>query len=153
MKTRECDVGGAVRLPKQFYERPLTLEESRFASEHICAEDDMKPSVAGLALAFGRDRRTLWKWANGIESDFIPPESRDFIKKAYQFLNAQMEDYAQNGKINPVAAIFLMKNHFGYQDKQEVVLTPNNQLGEVTPPEELQQKYLEATASDYDSDE
>lgn len=29
MKTRECDVGGAVRLPKQFYERPLTLEESR----------------------------------------------------------------------------------------------------------------------------
>ena len=34
MKTRECDVGGAVRLPKQFYERPLTLEESRFASEH-----------------------------------------------------------------------------------------------------------------------
>lgn len=35
MKTRECDAGGAVRLPKQFYERPLTLEESRFASEHI----------------------------------------------------------------------------------------------------------------------
>ena len=35
MKTRECDVGGAVRLPKQFYERPLTLEERRFASEHI----------------------------------------------------------------------------------------------------------------------
>ena len=25
MKTRECDVGGAVMLPKQFYERPLTL--------------------------------------------------------------------------------------------------------------------------------
>jgi len=41
----------------------------------------------------------------------------------------------------------------GYQDKQEVVLTPNNQLGEATPPEELQQKYLEATASDYDTDE
>lgn len=35
MKNRECDVGGAVRLLKQFYERPLTLEESRFASEHI----------------------------------------------------------------------------------------------------------------------
>lgn len=39
MKTRECDVGGAVRLPKQFYERPLTLEESRFASEHISVEN------------------------------------------------------------------------------------------------------------------
>ena len=119
----------------------------------ICAEDDMKPSVAGMALAFGIDRRTLWKWVNGIDSAYIPSESRDSLKKAYYFLNAQMEDYAQNGKINPVAAIFLMKNHFGYQDKQEVVLTPNNQLGETTSPEELQQKYLEATASDYEADD
>ena len=119
----------------------------------ICAEDDMKPSVAGMALAFGIDRMTLWRWVNGIESAYIPTESRDLLKKAYQFLNAQMEDYAQNGKINPVAAIFLMKNHFGYQDKQEVVLTPNNQLGEAASAEELQQKYIEAAASDYNTDE
>jgi hypothetical protein len=35
----------------------------------------------------------------------------------------------QNGKINPVAGIFLGKNMFGgsYSDKQEVVLTPNTQ--------------------------
>lgn len=119
----------------------------------ICIEDDMKPSVAGLALAFGVDRKTIWAWANGVDSAYLPNESRNFIKKAYQFLNAQMENYMQNGKINPVAGIFLMKNNMGYQDKQEVVLTPNNQLGEVTPPEELQQKYLEATASDYNTDE
>lgn len=119
----------------------------------ICSEDDMKPSVAGLALAFGVDRKTIWAWANGVDSAYLPNESRNFIKKAYQFLNAQMEDYAQNGKINPVAAIFLMKNHFGYQDKQEVVLTPNNQLGEAASAEELQQKYIEAAASDYDSEE
>lgn len=31
----------------------------------------------------------------------------------------------QNGKINPVSGIFLGKNNFGYQDKQEMVLTPN----------------------------
>lgn len=119
----------------------------------ICAEDDMKPSVAGLALAFGVSRKTIWAWANGVDSKTLPEDSRNLIKRAYQFLNAQMEDYAQNGKINPVAAIFLMKNHFGYQDKQEVVLTPNNQLGETTSPEELQQKYLEATASDYEADD
>jgi len=29
----------------------------------ICAEDDMKPSVAGLALAVGVDRKTIWQWA------------------------------------------------------------------------------------------
>lgn len=31
----------------------------------LCSRDDMKPSVAGMALAFGVDRTTLWKWANG----------------------------------------------------------------------------------------
>lgn len=55
----------------------------------------------------------------------------------------------QNGKINPVSGIFLMKNNMGYQDKQEYVLTPNNQLGEATSAEDLQKKYLEDTAGDY----
>lgn len=119
----------------------------------ICAEDDMKPSVAGLALAFEVHRKTLWAWANGIDSDYLPAASRDLIKKAYQFLNAQMEDYAQNGKVNPVTAIFLMKNHFGYADKQELVLTPNQQLGDQVSPEDLQRKYLTDTAGDYDSED
>lgn len=121
-----------------------------------CADDDMKPSVAGLALAFGIDRRTLWKWINGIQSDFVAAESRDALKKAYQILNAQMENYMQNGKINPVAGIFLMKNNMGYQDKQEVVLTPTQQFGEQVPAETLEKKYLEdvigASASDYEVD-
>ena len=103
----------------------------------------MKPSVAGMALAFGIDRRTMWKWVNGIDSAYIPTESRDTLKKAYQFLNAQMENYMQNGKINPVAGIFLMKNNMGYADKQEVVLTPNQQLGDQVPAEDLEKKYLE----------
>ena len=117
----------------------------------LCAKDDMKPSVAGMALAFGVDRKTIWAWANGVDSAYLPAESRNFIKKVYQLLNAQMEDYAQNGKINPVAAIFLMKNHFGYVDKQEMVLTPNQQLGDQVSPEDLQRKYLEDTAGDYES--
>ena len=117
----------------------------------LCAKDDMKPSVAGLALAFGVDRKTIWAWANVVDGAYLPAESRNFIKKVYQLLNAQMEDYAQNGKINPVAAIFLMKNHFGYVDKQEMVLTPNQQLGDQVSPEDLQRKYLEDTAGDYES--
>ena len=68
-------------------------------------------------------------------------------------LNAQMEDYMQNGKINPVSGIFLMKNNMGYQDKQEVVLTPNSPLGDQTSPEELQQKYIEAVGTAEDAEE
>lgn len=118
----------------------------------ICAEDDMKPSVAGMALAFGVSRNTLWRWSVGLECSTFPAESRDLVKKAYQLLNAQMENYMQNGKINPVAGIFLMKNNMGYKDQQEMVLTPNNPLGDQVQPETLQQKYLEATAADFDGE-
>lgn len=122
----------------------------------ICIEDDMKPSVAGLACAFGVDRKTIWAWANGVDSKTLPTESRNLIKKAYQNLNAQMENYMQNGKINPVAGIFLMKNNMGYADKQEVVLTPNQQLGDQVPAEDLEKKYLEdvvGASSDYDPED
>ena len=122
----------------------------------LCANDDMKPSVAGMALAFGVDRKTLWAWCNGVDSAYIPAESRNLIKKAYQVLNAQMENYMQNGKINPVAGIFLMKSNMGYVDKQEMVLTPNQQLGDQVPAEDLEKKYLEdvvGASSDYDSED
>ena len=45
-----------------------------------------------------------------------------------------------NGKINPVSGIFLGKNHFGYQDKQEYVVTPNTMASD-TPVEVIEAKY------------
>lgn len=144
--------------PKVDFKEPQQVLERVTAYFQLCADDDMKPSVAGLALAFGIDRRRLWEIANEVKGHAlithdVNPQTVDYIKKAYQILNAQMEDYAQNGKINPVAAIFLMKNHFGYLDKQEVVLTPNNPLGDVIPEEELKKKYLEDTICDYDTED
>ena len=43
-----------------------------------------------------------------------------------------------------------------YADKQEVVLTPNQQLGDQVPAEDLEKKYLEdvvGASSDYDSED
>lgn len=107
-----------------------------------CQEDDVKPSVAGLALCLGIGRNTLWKWVNGIDSSNVAPECRNLLKKGYHFLTAQMENYMQNGKINPVAGIFLMKNNMDYKDQQEVVLTPNQTMGEQTSEADLKEKYL-----------
>jgi hypothetical protein len=52
------------------------------------------------------------------------------------------ESYMQNGKINPVSGIFLGKNNFGYQDKQDLVVTPNhsNEIVDVTT---IEAKYAE----------
>lgn len=109
----------------------------------ICSEDDMKPSVAGLAVAVGVNRKTLWEWSTAEKSD-----RSNVIKKAYALLDLQMTDYMQNGKINPVSGIFLMKNNFGYADKQEVVLTPNNPLGDVSDQKQLEERYLDSVVEE-----
>lgn len=112
----------------------------------ICAEDDMKPSVAGLALAMDIDRVYLWEIRSGRKGK--NPDVANTLKKAMKILDLQMVDYMQNGKINPVSGIFLMKNNFGYADKQEVVLTPNNPLGDTKDTKELEERYIDSVVED-----
>ena len=72
----------------------------------------------------------------------------DTLKKAMKLLDLQMTNYMQNGKINPVSGIFLMKNNLGYTDKQEVIVTLKKTLdGDMTrSPEELRRMYVEQVA-------
>lgn len=112
----------------------------------ICAEDDMKPSVAGLALAMDIDRTYLWEIRAGRKGK--NPDIANTIKKAMKILDLQMVDYMQNGKINPVSGIFLMKNNFGYADKQEVILTPNSPLGDTKDTKELEERYLDSVVEE-----
>lgn len=115
-----------------------SAEETRCRIEtyfNICMANDMKPSVAGLALAFGITRQRLWQRANGLGNKPLEQEVIEEYERAYMLLNAQMEDYMQNGKINPVSGIFLMKNNMGYQDQQEYIITP--QTGAERSAEEL----------------
>ena len=91
---------------------------------------DVKPTVAGMAMALGIDRRRLWEIRSGNYHTNkwlgdLPTLTTDSIKKAYDFMENLWENYMQNGKINPVSGIFLGKNNFGYQDKTEYVVTPN----------------------------
>ena len=107
----------------------------------LCMENDVKPSVEGMALAFGVERKTVWRWVNGLESKSIPEEVRNTIKKAYGLLNTLMSDYMQNGKINPVSGIFLMKNNMGYKDETDIIISPNQPLGEIQQADVIADKY------------
>lgn len=54
-----------------------------------------------------------------------------------------------NGKINPVAGIFLGKNNFGYTDKQELEVKPVNPMAEgLSTPEEIERKYAQLPRTD-----
>lgn len=112
-----------------------------------CVENDMKPGVEGLCYFLGIDRQTFYAWSNGLQRN-NDPRYRDLCKKAKAFLAGLMEEYMQNGKINPVSGIFLLKNHFGYTDKQEIVVAGQDPLGEMGNEQEIAERYREAVVED-----
>ena len=108
---------------------------------------DLKPTVAGMAMALGVDRRRLWEIRSGNYHTSksltdLPTLTTDYIKKAYDFMENLWENYMQNGKINPVSGIFLGKNNFGYQDKTEYVVTPNMHNDSDYDAEDIKKRYL-----------
>lgn len=123
----------------------------------IHSDNDMKPTVAGMGLALnGMDRRRLWEIRTDVpnRNQDLPTTTRDSIKKAYKLMETMWENYMQNGKINPVSGIFLGKNNFGYQDKQEHIVTPNVNNDSDYDAEAIKQRYLtdSATIPTIDSD-
>ena len=112
---------------------------------------DLKPTVAGMAMALGIDRRRLWEIRAGAKmggtSQYeLPTLTLDYIKRAYDFMENLWENYMQNGKINPVSGIFLGKNNFGYQDKTEYVVTPNMNNDSDYSADDIRKRYLPDSA-------
>lgn len=124
----------------------------------LFAKYDTKPTVAGMAMSLnGMDRTTLRCIAkdlpiggNGYKTA-LPKAVALAIKKAYFLLENLYENYMQNGKINPVAGIFLGKNNYGYQDKTEYVLTPNTNADEDYSADDIKKRYLIADKSNSDN--
>lgn len=116
----------------------------------IHAQQDMKPTVMGLGIALGLDRRRLWEIKTGANIGSSPNQIQlptrvvDTIKKAYFIMENQWEQYMLNGKVNPVTGIFLGKNNFGYQDKTEYVITPNTQSDNDYDADAIRERYIAA---------
>lgn len=68
------------------------------------------PVVSGLAYFLGTSRRTLLNYEE--KDDYFHT-----IKEAKQFIEYCTEEGMINGKINPTAAIFNMKNNWGWKDE------------------------------------
>ena len=129
-----------MQLPKIDIRNPVELRSRVVEYFQLCADHDMKPGVAAVGLAIGLDRRRLWEIRSGTVNVQIPQECKDIINEVYDSLEVLWEGYMTNGKINPVSGIFLGKNNFGYQDKQEYVVTPNT-MGTDVPAEVIEAKY------------
>ena len=131
---------------------PNEVQERLTEYFRIHTEADMKPTVVGMAMALGVDRRRLWEIRSGAMIGGhtpidLPTRTVDYIKKAYDFMENLWENYMQNGKINPVSGIFLGKNNFGYQDKTEYVVTPNMPTDSDYNAEDIKRRYLTDSAT------
>ena len=125
----------------------------------IHAEADMKPTVSGMGMALGLDRRRLYEIKTGNYHTSkglseLPTMTTVSIKKAYEYMEILWENYMQNGKINPVSGIFLGKNNFGYQDRTEYVVTPNVNNDSDYNADDIKKRYLtdSTTIATIDSD-
>ena len=106
----------------------------------LCVDSDIKPTVKGFCNALKISRTTLFDWKRGT---YRADSHQAVIIQAYDLLEEMWEHYMLNGKINPVSGIFLGKNNFGYQDKQEYVVTPNKNEVEAADVNIIDQKYAE----------
>ena len=138
-------------LPSIDLHNPEQVQKRLTEYFQIHIEADLKPTVAGMAMALGIDRRRLWEIKTGAPMGGhtpheLPTLTVDYIKKAYDFLETLWENYMHNGKINPVSGIFLGKNNFGYQDKTEYVVTPNVHNDSDYSAEDIRARYLSDSA-------
>lgn len=143
----------AYRWPKIDLNSDEEVEDRIIQYFQYCFDNDIKPGVEGMALAIGVDRKTIWDWEVGRSRSQAGSSRSDLIKKAKQILADYMENLTQNGKINPVTAIFLMKNHFGYRDQQEINVTAGSALGEGLSPEEIAKRLPKDIPIDVDYQE
>ena len=138
---------------KLFNLPPIDLHDPKQVNDRlneffkIHADADMKPTVSGMGMALGLDRRRLWEIKTGAKmggtTEYnLPTSTLVSIKKAYEYMEILWENYMQNGKINPVSGIFLGKNNFGYQDKTEYVVTPNMNNDSDYSAEDIRARYI-----------
>lgn len=109
-----------------------------------CRKWDMRPGVAGMCSALGIQRSTWYYWISGGRR----PEYKAYLEPIHAMLESLMEQYGMQGKLNPATHIFFLKNHFGYKDTSDLVLTKPNptDLWDEDDPlfeERMRKKYLE----------
>ena len=87
----------------------------------MCSDDGMKPNVAGYALALGTNRMGLEAMFRDRRTDAA---TYGAVDAGLTVIENVMVELMLDQKINPVTAIFLLKNHFmgTYQDASQVTV-------------------------------
>lgn len=111
----------------------------------LCRVNDMKVGNMAAYTAIGIDKEQARDFETASQSD---SRRAHFIKKVKKICAMYREGLMEDGKVNPVTGIFWQKNYDGLKDQQEVVVTPNNPLGEIPNEGELRKQIEDAIVVD-----
>ena len=110
-----------------------------------CATEDVVPTVEEMAAYTGYSISTVWDWELGRNKGFSPKTS-EIIKKAKDILKIFDAKMVLAGKIPFLAYCFRSKNYYGMKDQQEIVVAPQNPLGDEATTEEIAKRMKEDTS-------
>lgn len=153
LSDKMCKLKVIYDLPKIDLNSDCEVENRISQYFEYCMETGLRPTVEGLALAIGIDRRTLWDWEVGNTRAGLGSRRSDIIKKAKDYIAFLMSDAVMEGKINPVTWIFYAKNYFGMSDKQEIEVARRNPLEPTLSWEEIAKQIPEDILMDADYSE
>lgn len=146
------EISEIIRESYQFFNRPIVKSDEECAERlndyfKLCAEMGQIPTVEDMCLALGTVRSTVWRWENGEQCSSV---RSNMIKKAKEILAGIDAKLVSKGKIPQVTYIFRAKNFFGMKDTQDLVLTPNNPLGDAPDQKQLEAKLADIVIDDED---
>lgn len=110
------------------------------AMEYInnCIFFNTYPTVIGLCNALGINRRTFHRWECGL---YRAKTHQALAVKYKNLLEELLETRMVEGEIHPISGIFMLKNNFGYSDKYEYEIAPNNQCYHAQITEDIYRNY------------
>lgn len=108
------------------------LEKSARAGIPVMAD------LEGMCAFIEVSRKRLTEWEREDYKGF-----RATIEQAKNDIAAVKKQLGQQGKIPPLVMAMDMNNNHGYTQKQEVVVTPSNPLGDATPSDQLMKRYFD----------
>lgn len=118
------------------------LEQRFWDFVDFCGRNDVRVTNQLAYYAMGISKDDVYHWSNG---QYVPsPAHRDMIQKVKAFCSTYREMLGANGKLNPATLIWWQKNYDGFVGKTETIVTPNNPLGIVEDPKEIEKRIIDS---------
>ena len=131
------------KLPNYDHGDPVQVEKRIDEYLNTCMEYGMKTGVEGASLALGIDRMTFLRWSKGETMR----QNQNVAQKLQAIIHQQYESLMVDGKMNPVAGIFLMSNNMGYEQKVTQQVEQKTIISISDDPDKLKDRYLDYNGS------